>query len=260
MTDTLATSTRFGSLAELEKDGRLLGKVGSLPVVVVWHEGRAYAIEDRCPHLGFPLHQGTVEAGLVTCHWHHARFDLVSGCTLDPWADDAQGFDVELARRRRARAHPRTGRPGRAAAAAPARRARGGHHARDRQGGARAARGAASPARDRAHRRRVRHAPTAPTAGARGSPCSSRWRTCSRSSIPTTRRSRSCTRLAFVSRDTRGRAPRFPIEPLRTDQRRRRTARGLVPALRRDPRRGRGRAGARDRARRPAPLSPRSRR
>ena len=31
------------------------------PVVVVWHEGRAWAIEDRCPHLGFPLHQGTVE-------------------------------------------------------------------------------------------------------------------------------------------------------------------------------------------------------
>jgi len=32
----------------------------------------------------------------VTCHWHHARFDLVSGCTLDLWADDARGFDVDL--------------------------------------------------------------------------------------------------------------------------------------------------------------------
>jgi len=97
MTDTVTTSARAGSLADLQREGRLLCKVGSLPVVVVWHEGRALAIEDRCPHLGFPLHQGTVEAGLLTCHWHHARFDLVSGCTLDPWADDAQGFDVELA-------------------------------------------------------------------------------------------------------------------------------------------------------------------
>ncbi len=96
MTDTLASSTRAGSLAELQREGRLLCKVGALPVVVVWHEGGAFAIEDRCPHLGFPLHQGTVEAGLLTCHWHHARFDLVSGCTLDPWADDAQGFDVEI--------------------------------------------------------------------------------------------------------------------------------------------------------------------
>jgi nitrite reductase/ring-hydroxylating ferredoxin subunit len=83
-----------GTLAELQDTGRLLTKVGSLPVVVFWHEGRPYAIEDRCPHLGFPLHQGTVESGLVTCHWHHARFDLVSGCTLDLWADDARGFDA----------------------------------------------------------------------------------------------------------------------------------------------------------------------
>ena len=97
MTDTVTTSAEAGSLADLQREGRLLCKVGSLPVVVFWHEGKALAIEDRCPHLGFPLHQGTVEAGLLTCHWHHARFDLVSGCTLDPWADDAQGFDVEIA-------------------------------------------------------------------------------------------------------------------------------------------------------------------
>src|SRR5262245_54364569 len=85
-----------GSAAELERDGRLLTKVGALPVVVVCHEGRPWAIEDRCPHMGFPLHQGTVEAGLLTCHWHHARFDLSSGCTLDPWADDATAFDVTV--------------------------------------------------------------------------------------------------------------------------------------------------------------------
>src|ERR1044071_6233956 len=87
---------RAGSLLALRTTGRLLTKVGSLPVVVCWQGGTAFAIEDRCPPLGFPLHQGTVEAGLVTCHWHHARFDLVSGCTLDLWADDARGFDAEV--------------------------------------------------------------------------------------------------------------------------------------------------------------------
>jgi nitrite reductase/ring-hydroxylating ferredoxin subunit len=88
--------TRAGSLEELRDTGRLLTKVGNLPVVVFWSEDRAWAIEDRCPHMGFPLHQGTVESGLVTCHWHHARFDLVTGCTLDPFADDARGFLVTL--------------------------------------------------------------------------------------------------------------------------------------------------------------------
>lgn len=85
-----------GRLEDLRAQGQLLTKVGRHPVVVFWHEDRAWAIEDRCPHLGLPLHQGTVETGLVTCHWHHARFDLSSGCTLDPWADDAPAYDVDL--------------------------------------------------------------------------------------------------------------------------------------------------------------------
>ncbi len=81
-------------LEQLRADGQLRTKVGGRPVVVFWHDEQPWAIEDRCPHLGFPLHQGTVESGMVTCHWHHARFDLASGCTLDPWADDATIFDT----------------------------------------------------------------------------------------------------------------------------------------------------------------------
>jgi nitrite reductase/ring-hydroxylating ferredoxin subunit len=87
---------RAGSLSELTHAGRLLTKVGTVPVVVFWDAGRAWAIDDRCPHMGFPLHRGTVGDGLVTCHWHHARFDLASGCTLDLFADDARAFDVSI--------------------------------------------------------------------------------------------------------------------------------------------------------------------
>ena len=46
--------------------------------------------------MGFPLHQGSVEAGILTCHWHHARFDLASGCTFDLWADDVPTCPVEV--------------------------------------------------------------------------------------------------------------------------------------------------------------------
>lgn len=84
------------SVAELKSKSQIVTKVGDHPVVVFWDGDSAWAIEDRCPHLGFPLHRGTIEAAMVTCHWHHARFDLSSGCTLDPWADDAIAFDVEL--------------------------------------------------------------------------------------------------------------------------------------------------------------------
>ena len=93
---TAVNEATAGTLHELWSEGQLRTKVGRHPVVVFWHEDRAWAIEDRCPHLGLPLHQGTVESGMVTCHWHHARFDLSSGCTLDPWADDAPAYDVDV--------------------------------------------------------------------------------------------------------------------------------------------------------------------
>jgi hypothetical protein len=46
--------------------------------------------------MGFPLHRGTVRDGILTCHWHHAKFDLVGGCTFDPFADDVTSFRAEI--------------------------------------------------------------------------------------------------------------------------------------------------------------------
>lgn len=89
---------RVGTLDELQARGCLSGKVGSQPVCVFWSDGCAYAVDDRCPHMGFPLHRGSVENGLLTCHWHHARFDLASGGTLDPFADDVAAHAVEIER------------------------------------------------------------------------------------------------------------------------------------------------------------------
>jgi nitrite reductase/ring-hydroxylating ferredoxin subunit len=34
---------------------------------------------DRCPHEGYPLSQGTVKNGVLTCKWHNWKFDLASG-------------------------------------------------------------------------------------------------------------------------------------------------------------------------------------
>lgn len=46
--------------------------------------------------MGFPLDRGSIEDGIPTCHWHHARFELVSGCTFDLCADDAPTCPVEI--------------------------------------------------------------------------------------------------------------------------------------------------------------------
>jgi hypothetical protein len=46
--------------------------------------------------MGFPLDKGTVNDCILTCHWHHARFDLASGGTFDLWADDVRRFPVQV--------------------------------------------------------------------------------------------------------------------------------------------------------------------
>jgi hypothetical protein len=46
--------------------------------------------------MGFPLSRGTLRDGILTCHWHHARFDLQSGGTFDPFADDVRVFPTRI--------------------------------------------------------------------------------------------------------------------------------------------------------------------
>src|SRR5262245_12353844 len=87
---------RAGSLAQLKAKGRLIVHGPHRPILVVYDKGRVFALDNRCPHMGFPLERGSVEDGTLTCHWHHARFDLASGCTFDLWADDVPTCPVEL--------------------------------------------------------------------------------------------------------------------------------------------------------------------
>jgi nitrite reductase/ring-hydroxylating ferredoxin subunit len=85
-----------GSFAELKARGRLVVHGRHPPILVVHEGGRVFALDNRCPHMGFPLDRGSVADGILTCHWHHARFDLASGCTFDLWADDVPTCPVEL--------------------------------------------------------------------------------------------------------------------------------------------------------------------
>jgi nitrite reductase/ring-hydroxylating ferredoxin subunit len=87
---------RAGTLEELKSKGRLLVHGPHRPILVVEEQDRVYALDNRCPHMGFPLDRGSVEDGILTCHWHHARFDLASGCTFDLWADDVPTCPVEV--------------------------------------------------------------------------------------------------------------------------------------------------------------------
>jgi nitrite reductase/ring-hydroxylating ferredoxin subunit len=87
---------RAASLAELRAAGRLVVHLDGQTVCLFGERDAVYAVDNRCPHMGFPLHRGTVCDGILTCHWHHARFDLGTGGTFDQWADELRRFPVEL--------------------------------------------------------------------------------------------------------------------------------------------------------------------
>jgi nitrite reductase/ring-hydroxylating ferredoxin subunit len=89
------TATSRSEEAVLDQ-GCIVVSVGGQTIALFADGGVVRAVDNRCPHMGFPLHRGSVCDGILTCHWHHARFDLASGGTLDQWADDVPAFPVEI--------------------------------------------------------------------------------------------------------------------------------------------------------------------
>jgi nitrite reductase/ring-hydroxylating ferredoxin subunit len=87
---------RAARLEEVRAAGRTSVRVAGHSLALFFHEGRVHAVDNRCPHMGFPLHRGTLRDGILTCHWHHARFDLESGGTFDQFADEARVFPVQV--------------------------------------------------------------------------------------------------------------------------------------------------------------------
>jgi nitrite reductase/ring-hydroxylating ferredoxin subunit len=91
-----ANFVRAARLDDVRAAGRMPVRVAGHSLALFFHDGRVHAVDNRCPHMGFPLHRGSVRDGILTCHWHHARFDLESGGTFDQFADEARVFPVEI--------------------------------------------------------------------------------------------------------------------------------------------------------------------
>src|SRR5579884_4062190 len=87
---------RVASLTELRSAGRLVVHAGGHSICLFADGDRVHAVDNRCPHMGFPLNRGSVSDGILTCHWHHARFDLCTGGTFDQFADELERFPVSV--------------------------------------------------------------------------------------------------------------------------------------------------------------------
>jgi nitrite reductase/ring-hydroxylating ferredoxin subunit len=87
---------RVAGAADVRATGCLTVAVNGHTLALFAQGDRVFCVDNRCPHMGFPLHRGTVCDGILTCHWHHARFDLATGGTFDQFADDVPAFPVQI--------------------------------------------------------------------------------------------------------------------------------------------------------------------
>jgi nitrite reductase/ring-hydroxylating ferredoxin subunit len=88
--------TKAASRAALEETGRRVVKIDAKQILLIAAEGRIFACNNRCPHEGYPLSDGTLGAGCaLTCNWHNWKFDLLTSATL-VGGDLLRTYPVEL--------------------------------------------------------------------------------------------------------------------------------------------------------------------
>ena len=75
--------TKAMTLSELDAAGKAVVKLDGKQILLIKSGEKIYACNNRCPHEGFPLAEGTMSEGcILTCNWHSWRFNLDDGETL----------------------------------------------------------------------------------------------------------------------------------------------------------------------------------
>ena len=75
--------TRAVDVGRVQPSGPIAVKLRGKHIALFHHQGEILACNNRCPHEGYPLVEGALDADCVlTCHWHNWKFDLRTGATI----------------------------------------------------------------------------------------------------------------------------------------------------------------------------------
>lgn len=72
------------NLNKLKREKRIVFPLADEDVLLLWVNQEVLAIENACPHQGFPLDCGSLDQAqqILTCPFHQWRFDLQTGKCL----------------------------------------------------------------------------------------------------------------------------------------------------------------------------------
>lgn len=94
--DRLGPFTAVGTIADLDEGLNFVEAAGQ-PILLVRQGEVVSAIGDVCSHAGGPLHEGTLEHGVVTCPWHGSRFRVADGGVVrSPATFPQPAYDVRV--------------------------------------------------------------------------------------------------------------------------------------------------------------------
>lgn len=87
---------RVAELSDIPAGGRKVVKSGGKQIAIFRpEEGRCFAIDNRCPHEGYPLSEGTLKDGVLTCDWHNWKFELSGGACVRG-GEDVRSYPIRV--------------------------------------------------------------------------------------------------------------------------------------------------------------------
>jgi nitrite reductase/ring-hydroxylating ferredoxin subunit len=88
--------TKVATTSDFDSKTHKIVRVGKKQIVLFKRQDEFYACNNRCPHEGYPLSEGTLSSECVlTCNWHNWKFDLASGDNLTD-GDRLRIYPLEL--------------------------------------------------------------------------------------------------------------------------------------------------------------------
>jgi nitrite reductase/ring-hydroxylating ferredoxin subunit len=82
---------------DIPKNKMQVFKVEDHEILVVNVEGELYGLENRCPHMGYPLYFGSLEGTVLTCGFHYEKFDVTTGKSLGSVTDKPlKRFNIKI--------------------------------------------------------------------------------------------------------------------------------------------------------------------
>ena len=96
MTDSKMLWHKVADVGEIP-EGRVKTAVAAHKTLCITHyKGEHYALDNKCPHEGGPLGEGSIENGLLRCPWHGWDFDPCTGKSPGDYDDGVDTFPIEV--------------------------------------------------------------------------------------------------------------------------------------------------------------------